>query len=169
MIKLYLDMDGVVANFDKCYRSLRTHAVDGKRFRAAVMEHKIFEDLEHMPNAMTLLRHVSMIRGVQIEMLTSLGTFDPTQGAEAKRQKMIWLNKHNIHYKANFVRSKEEKAKYADAKSILIDDSIGCITPFETAGGHGILHEDSSIRETLSTLDSLINSINGLHSLREIA
>ena len=167
MITLYLDMDGVVANFDKAYKSLRTHATDGKRFRSAVMDYQIFEDLEPMPNAQMLLRHVTMLRDVRVEMLTSKGTYDTVQGAEAERQKHVWLKKHGIPYKANFVRSKEEKAKYATPSTILIDDSIGCITPFTVAGGHGILHSDSSMRETLLILDNLLLQIRALQALRQ--
>jgi hypothetical protein len=159
-------MDGVVANFDKAYRVYDPHKEDRKKFRSAVMDGKIFEELEPMPNANILLSHVSQLRGVKIEMLTSMGTFDPAQGAEAKRQKLVWLRKHNINYKANFVRSKQEKAKYATPKSILIDDSVGCVEPFTQAGGHGILHNDSIIRNTLMTLDTLILQLRAIDALR---
>jgi hypothetical protein len=168
MITLYLDMDGVIANFDKAYKSLRTYAPDGKRFRSAVMDYQIFEDLEMMPNAMVLLRHVSLLSGVHIEMLTSLGTFESAQGAEAKRQKLLWLKKHNITYKANFVRSKGEKAKYATSTSILIDDSEGCITPFEQATGQAILYEDSKVREALASLDNIILQLRALDAVRMV-
>jgi hypothetical protein len=167
MITLYLDMDGVVANFDKAYRAYDPMKEDRKKFRSSVMDYKIFEDLEPMPNAQMLLRHVAMLRDVRVEMLTSKGTYDTVQGAEAERQKHIWLKKHGILYKANFVRSKEEKAKYATPFSILIDDSIGCITPFNVAGGHGILHSDSSMRETLLILDNLLLQIRALQALRQ--
>lgn len=165
MIKLYLDMDGVVANFDKAYRVYDPHKNDRKKFRSSVLEGKIFEDLEQMPNTQQLLRHVSMLRSVEIEMLTSMGTFDEAQGQEAKRQKLLWLQKHQIPYKANFVRSKEEKAQYATNRSILIDDSIGCITPFVEAGGHGILHSDDAIKETLFKLDRIIESLTNEYLL----
>lgn len=160
-------MDGVVANFDKAYRAYDPMKEDRKKFRSAVMDYKIFEDLEPMPNAQMLLRHVTMLRDVKIEMLTSKGTYDMAQGAEAQRQKHIWLKKHGIPYKANFVRSKEEKAQYATPMSILIDDSIGCIKPFNVAGGHGILHSDSSMRETLLLLDNIILQIRALQALRQ--
>ena len=160
-------MDGVVANFDKAYRAYDPMKEDRKKFRSAVMDYKIFEDLEPMPNAQMLLRHVTMLRDVKIEMLTSKGTYDIAQGAEAQRQKHIWLKKHGIPYKANFVRSKEEKAQYATPMSILIDDSIGCIKPFNVAGGHGILHSDSSMRETLLLLDNIILQIRALQALRQ--
>jgi hypothetical protein len=167
MITLYLDMDGVVANFDKAYRAYDPMKEDRKKFRSAVMDYKIFEDLEPMPNAQMLLRHVTLLRDVKIEMLTSKGTYDIAQGAEAQRQKLIWLKKHGIPYKANFVRSKEEKAQYATPMSILVDDSIGCIKPFNVAGGNGILHSDSSMRETLLTLDNIILQMRALQALRQ--
>ncbi len=158
MITLYLDMDGVLCNFDKAYTQFDPQKADRKRFRQAVMEYRIFEDLEFMPDARELLNHVSKLHSVNIEILTSMGTFDVEQGFQAKVQKMHWLNKHNIPYKPNFVRSKSEKAKYACSTSILIDDSVGCITPYIEAGGHGILHTNAS--KTIAILDSTLEIIN---------
>jgi len=165
MIKLYLDMDGVLCNFDKAYKALRTGAEDNpKRFRAAVMDYKIFEDLEFMPDTQELLNYVSKLdKDITIEILTSKGTFDVDQGNEASRQKQKWLNKWNIPYKANFVRSKEEKSKYADEFSILVDDSVGCITPFIAKSGHGILHTSSS-----SSIQQIHDTIRGIRGLRAL-
>jgi len=164
MIRLYLDMDGVLCDFQTAYTKLRTGAEDNKkRFRAAVIDHKIFETLEFMPDAKELLTHVRTLP-VHIEILTSVGTFDPFQGEETKRQKRLWLSKHNIMYKPNFVRSKPEKAEYATPKSILIDDSIGCVKPFEFADGHAILH--TSAKKTIAELDNLILQLSALSTMR---
>jgi len=164
MITLYLDMDGVLADFNKKFATIKGDSEDRIRFRDAVMRHHIFEDLEFMPDAQELLNHVAKLHNIHIEILTSLGTFDPIQGAEAKRQKLLWLNKHGITYKPNFVRTKTEKAQYATETSILIDDSVGCISPFIRKGGHGILHTNAS--ESISILDSLILQIHAVGALR---
>jgi len=164
MITLYLDMDGVLCNFDKAYRSLRTHAADGKRFRSAVMDFHIFEDLEFMPDAQELLTYVSKLELINIEILTSMGTFDVQQGNAAQRQKQKWLDKWNIPYKANFVRSKEEKSNFAHDRAILVDDSPGCIDPFSAKGGHGILHTRSS--DTIQQIHDTIRGIRGLSALK---
>ena len=168
MITLYLDMDGVLCNFNKAYSSLRTHAADGKRFRSAVMEHKIFVDLEFMPDTQELLNHVSKLDSdIDVQILTSLGTFETDQGNEARSQKLHWLDRNNIPYKANFVRSKEEKSLYAHKFAILIDDSIGCITPFLTKSGHGILHNNAI--ETISILNKTISGLRVLGAVRMVA
>jgi 5'(3')-deoxyribonucleotidase len=157
MITLYLDMDGVLADFNKEYTKFDPQKEDRKKFRDSVMTHKIFEKLDFMPDTQELLNHVSKLQNVRIEILTSMGTHEPNQANEAKSQKLKWLNAKNLPYKANFVHNKEEKAKYATPTSILIDDSSGCIGPFIAAGGHGILHSHSS--ETIRILDSTILQI----------
>lgn len=164
MNTLYLDMDGVLCNFDKAYRSLRTGATDGERFRSAVLEHHIFENLEFMPDAHELLDFVRTLDNVNIEILTSMGTFDVERGNAAKTQKQIWLDKHNISYKANFVRCKEEKSIYAHDRAILVDDSIGCILPFNAKGGHGIHHSKSS--DTIQIIHNTLRCIRGINALK---
>ena len=159
-ITLYLDMDGVLADFNKEYTKFDPQKEDRKKFRDSVLTHKIFEKLDFMPDTQVLLNHVSRLNGVRIEILTSMGTHEPFQASEAKSQKQRWLDKHNIPYKANFVHSKQEKAKYATPTSILIDDSVGCIDPFNAAGGHGILHHKAS--ETIRVLDTKILQISAM-------
>ena len=164
MITLYLDMDGVLCNFDKAYRALDPEKADRKKFREAVFTYKIFEDLEFMHDAHVLLDYVAKLENINIEILTSMGTYDELQGHEAKTQKLYWLHKHNIPYKANFVRAKQEKANYAHDRAILVDDSIGCITPFAGKGGHAIHHSRSS--DTIQQIHETIRGINGLHALK---
>ena len=164
MITLYLDMDGVLCNFDKAYRAFDPQKEDRKKFRESVMTYKIFEDLEFMPDAQELLNYVSALENINIEILTSMGTYDEVQGTQAKYQKMHWLNKYNIPYKANFVRAKQEKANFAHDRAILVDDSSGCINPFNVKGGHGILHTKSS--DTIQQIHDTIRGIRGLHALK---
>jgi hypothetical protein len=166
MITLYLDMDGVLCNFEEKFLPLKDPGLkyDKKIFRKAVMEYKIFEDLNYMPNALKLLAAVRMLP-VNVEILTSVGTHDPMQGAEAARQKTLWLNKHGITYKPNFVRMFSEKPNYATPESILIDDRPDCAEPFTKAGGHGILHEDKYINRTIDQLNSLVLQIHAMKSL----
>ena len=164
MITLYLDMDGVLCDFNKAYTKIDPNKEDRKKFRSAVMMHKIFEDLDFMPDAKELLNHVAKLHDINVQILTSMGTHDPIQGAEAQRQKKVWLEKQGIGYFPNFVRNKEEKSIFANPHSILIDDSSGCIGPFIAKGGHGILHSHAS--ESVRILDSLILQIRAIEALK---
>ena len=160
MIMLYLDMDGVLADFHKEYVKYDPDKSDRKKFRSAVIDHHIFTKLDFMPDTQELLNHVCRLHGVTIEILTSMGTHDPFQANSAREQKLKWLASKNIPYKANFVHNKQEKAKYATTRSILIDDSVGCISPFVEAGGHGILHTNAS--NTIRLLDSTLLQLRSL-------
>ena len=150
-------MDGVLCDFNKAYRKLDPDKSDRKKFREAVLEHKIFEDLDFMPDTQELLNYVCKLNDINIEILTSMGSTQTDQASAARAQKQKWLDKWNIPFRANFVHSKPKKAKFASDKSILIDDSVGCISPFRMAGGHGILHVSS--KDTILTLDDLITQI----------
>jgi hypothetical protein len=163
MITLYLDMDGVLADFNKEYTKFDPEKADRKRFRESVMSHRIFEKLDFMPDALQLLNHVSKLHNIRVEILTSMGTHEPVQANQAMMQKMEWLKQKNIPYKANFVNNKAQKANYATAESILIDDSVGCVSPFVDAGGHGILHVNAS--DSIAMLDSTILQIRALHAM----
>jgi hypothetical protein len=158
-------MDGVLADFNKEYIKYDPNKEDRKKFRSAVIDHKIFEKLDFMPDTQQLLNHVSKLSNVTVEILTSMGTRDPFQAQEAKHQKLRWLDKHNIPYKANFVHSKQEKANYAGSTSILIDDSIGCISPYIEAGGHGILHVNAP--DSIRMLDSTLLQIRAVEKLND--
>lgn len=168
-IKLYLDMDGVLANFDEAFKAIDGSPVDRVKFKKAVMEDKIFRNLNFMPDTEQLLTHVRSLKDVDIEILTSVGTYDPFVGQEVRLQKSNWLKERNINYKVNFVRSKSEKAKYALQSvnlipNILVDDSPGCVDPFNAAGGRGILHKSAA--ETIPLIDSMILQVRSLDSLR---
>lgn len=169
-IKLYVDMDGVLSDFDTAFRAINGSPNDRVKFKQSVMEYKIFRDLNFMPDAEQLLTHLKTLTDIDIEILTSVGTFDPFVGDEVKKQKKNWLKEKNINYKPNFVRSKSEKSKYAinpygsKVPNILIDDSPGCVDPFNAAGGRGILHKSAA--ETIPLLDSMILQVRALNGLR---
>ena len=156
--KIYLDMDGVLCNFEKRYFELFNEFPNSSRDRKNFSQNwtdfvltKQFETLEIFPGAIELLRYVRRTE-IPIEILTSSG------GAKyhdlVAAQKDIWLKKQGLAYKRNVVSGRKLKADYATPNTILIDDTEDVITAFNKAGGIGILHKD--IGKTLQTLDSLL-------------
>jgi predicted ATP-grasp superfamily ATP-dependent carboligase len=89
---------------------------------------------------------------VEVEILSSSGG-EKFHG-EVTVQKINWLKKHGIHYKANIVPGRKHKKEYARADTILIDDTEDVIHDFNAAGGHGILHKD--ISKTKAQLQKLL-------------
>lgn len=162
-ITLYLDMDGVLTNFEKAYRAMwHEFTYDRERFREAVMERSIFKDLEWMPNGEMFIEGIRKLEkdyGLNVEMLTSTGTHRTDMKLAGMTQKTQWLMDHGISWKANFVCAKPEKSQYAAMRRILIDDHEGCTQPFIEKGGIAFLHKDSDYRLTLDKLDWCLDEL----------
>ncbi len=158
--KIYLDMDGVLCNFEKRYFDLFNETPGSSRDRKEFSQNWTnfimgdnFEKLELFPGALELLAYVRDT-GIDIEILTSSG--GQKYHDLVAKQKDVWLKKQGIAYKRNVVPGRKVKSEYAAKDVILIDDTPDVIEGFNRAGGIGILHKD--IGETLQTLDSLLAS-----------
>jgi hypothetical protein len=144
---LYIDMDGVIADFSKRYKEkfrvtpeeTRSNKQFGGFFKKFIDDAE-FSTLDLMPDANELLHFLHEL-DVHKEILSS--TARPENHGMIAPQKQMWLLKHNIHYKANFVPGKSLKYKYATPNSIIIDDTKSVIDDWNKAGGIGILHTDA--------------------------
>lgn len=143
---IYVDMDGVLCNFNKLYVEMfnvspsQTDKKDfGPNFKQLI-EADGFAKLEPMPDFWSLIAHLNFF-SIPKEILSS--TARKEHHEEISRQKKLWLNTRGINYKQNFVPGKHLKAQYATPDSILIDDTIDVIDAWEKAGGIGILHKNA--------------------------
>ena len=143
---IYLDMDGVIADFVKRYKELYhmepREAEKNKKFDHffdEFIEGNNFATLDMMPGTMdgiTFLRKLN----VPTQMLTS--TANEKRFDAISKQKMIWLQDKGITFNPIFVPGKRLKYKYATPDSIIIDDTESVIDDWRKAGGIGILHKD---------------------------
>lgn len=148
--KIYLDMDGVIANFEKRYREINDmsprEAEKQKKFNHFFDEFisaKSFATLDLMPGARELivfLQNLHMNRAIPTEILSS--TANEERYDEISTQKKIWLQTHGISFKPNFVPGKKNKWKFATPDSIIIDDTESVIDDWRKAGGIAIWHKD---------------------------
>jgi ribonucleotide monophosphatase NagD (HAD superfamily) len=157
--KIYLDMDGVLCNFEKKFMEYYGFVSLAKRERKEwskdwedfILNKKGFEQLEWFPGGQELLKFIQSTK-LPVEILSSSGG-EKFYG-EVTVQKINWLKKHGIHYKSNIVSGRKKKAEYATPNTILIDDTEDVIRSFNKAGGIGILHKDSG--KTIETLKKLL-------------
>jgi beta-phosphoglucomutase-like phosphatase (HAD superfamily) len=143
---IYLDMDGVIADFVKRYKELynmlpkeaEKHKKFDKFFDEFIATQQ-FASLDLMPGAeegLEFLRKANVLT----QMLTSSAS--EKRHDDISKQKMLWLEKHGITFHPIIVPGKRLKQNYATPDAILIDDTEINITQWTAKGGIGILHKD---------------------------
>jgi len=158
--KIFIDVDGVLADFEKRYYELYgatpKDSRDRKEFSSNwkdFCETGQFEKLDWWEDGQKLLQYLESLN-IPLEILSSSGGLKFHLIVELQKKK--WLKAHGISYPVNIVPGRANKAKYADAKKILIDDTPDVIHAFNQAGGTGILHK--SFWETQKEIEKCINT-----------
>ena len=148
---IYVDMDGVLANFRAKYIEEFNEdpdAVKNVRHWVKFVERKCFEDLDWMKGAKGGVKFLKKSNG-HIKVLSSTGGKNKPRDEETARQKQKWLDEHNIQWPAIFVPGKHNKIQYAEKGAVLIDDNDETIEEWIKAGGIGIRHTDWFTTETI--------------------
>ena len=143
---IYLDMDGVIADFVKRYKELYRmepkEAEKNKKFDHFFDEFiasNQFATLDLMPGAMA---GIDFLRKASVPTQILSSTANEKRYDAISKQKMIWLQTHGITFNPIFVPGKRHKYKYAAPDKIIIDDTPSVINDWRAAGGIGILHKD---------------------------
>ena len=160
--KIFFDMDGVLADFDRGVRELcgleplsqnarhRSQLADDAMWAKIREIDHFYDRLELMPGALEMFEEIYGRYGSKCEILT--GIPKPKRGIlTAGEDKTRWVRRLlSEDIKVNIVL-REEKPQYCFGKGyILIDDTEKNIKEWEAAGGTGILHV--SAEETLNCL-----------------
>lgn len=155
--KVFLDSDGVLADFDsravELLEGRRIHEVPKGLLWARIERYdrevaKFFETLPLMPNAAMLVEFVQAnfdFGGI----LTATG-YTPKDGAA---QKARWYAQHFPGVKVICVDKSADKAVHA-LGAILVDDRTKSLDPWIEKGGIGILH--TSVEDTIEQLRQYI-------------
>ena len=157
--KIYLDLDGVIANFAKRYKEMfhiTPQEADRNRNFGSYFDTfigtKQFASLDMMPDARLLLDHLNTL-DIHVEILSSTAKQDSHE--DISDQKTKWLISHGINYPRNFVPGKSLKYTFASPESIIIDDTLSVISDWVEAGGTAIHHTDAA--STIASLDALLS------------
>ena len=141
--KIYVDMDGVLVDFDGGYEKLTgmtTREADEKGpefFWKPISKAgaKWWITLNWMSDGKQLWDYVKKYNP---ELLSA-----PSREEASKMGKRIWV-KRELPGAKLILRSADKKQEFASPTSILIDDREKNIEQWEAAGGIGILHTDTS-------------------------
>jgi hypothetical protein len=157
--KIYLDMDGVLCDFEKRYKKLFNESPEHTRRNkdwsenwTTFIETEQFKTLEWFPGGKTLLETV-LDTGIDVEILSSSG--GKKYHSQVESHKKFWLMNNGISFKSNIVPGSAIKAKYANSSVVLIDDTDYVIEAFNKAGGYGILHKD--VKDTVKKLNHILH------------
>lgn len=158
---IYLDMDGVLADFDKGVNEMcgmlatsqnqrydRQH--DDRMWEAIRQVGHFYDKLEPMPGAKEMFDIIYGKYGDQCEILT--GIPKPFRGIDtAGEDKIAWTRRMlSETVKINIVYRKEKMEHCQGPQDVLIDDRADTIREWESKGGVGILHKSAG--ETLARL-----------------
>lgn len=156
--KIYVDMDGVLCNFEKRYTELygkiseeQRRSVFREKFKNFI-ETNQFATLELMPDGRQLITELDKL-DIPKEILSS--TAYPEVYESISMQKARWLATHNISWKQNFVPGKAHKYKWATPDSIIIDDTLSVIYDWNKAGGIAIHHKNT--HNTMAILEDFLS------------
>ncbi len=167
MIKIYLDLDGVVCDFIKHYHMIEPSVDSPKKFHKMVMEYQIFEKLDWMPNGEKLIALLDELQ-YPVEILSSLGTHTELVATQAQRQKTYWLSAHNIQYKTNFVNTWAHKYRYATKYSLMIDDRGDVCEDFIRAGGAAVTYVDHKFDDMAAQIKTELQKLENLSKQKDL-
>ena len=145
--KIYVDMDGVLCNFEKRYTEMfgvikedARRKVFRPNFDRFIATNQ-FATLDIMPDFHLLVQYLNLLHDTPKQILSSTA-YEKTYET-ISRQKREWLGDHSVWWPDPiFVPGKRHKYKFAQPDTVIIDDTYSVIEDWRNAGGIGIWHKD---------------------------
>lgn len=148
---IFVDMDGVLVDFNKGYYDLTGIDISGKfisdtKFWAPIKKAgcSFWINLEWMKDGKKLWKYVEKY---EPQILSA-----PSKEIESRVGKYEWVQRE-LPGTILILRSPEHKAEFSTPNSILIDDRLDTIISWREKGGIGIHH--TSAKETIIELKKL--------------
>ena len=150
---IYLDMDGVLTDFTKAFKNTAGFEVkdgnagDNDSVYAVLQQvsEEFWSKMAWMPDGKELWNYVKKLNVVICST--------PVDNEVCRVGKKKWC-RDNLGAQVKVILT-QEKEKYADHNSILIDDREKVLNKWTKAGGIGILHKNT--KDTLKQLKKILN------------
>ena len=168
--RVYVDLDGVLCDFDSHYRALTGIIMDWSDYNAGrtkvqprvgkkggpwwkpLLDHPTFyRDLPLMPGALDLWE---MLLPYEPYILSAMCPHIPQSG----RQKLEWCAEHLglDHHRVIVVGDRMDKPRYCLPGDILLDDQPSNIENWNVEGGYGIRFV--SVEQAIADLSKVLES-----------
>lgn len=150
---VYVDMDGVLTDFERRYRELfgedpkeTRDKKNGNKGQYSKNWHDFvqgnnFATLDWHPGGREIVEQLEFIESfynVEIKVLTSSGGTD--RHNEVAKQKLKWIDTQFIAWPTIVVPGRRYKQLFANKDSFIIDDTPDVIEKFVANKGNGVLH-----------------------------
>ena len=162
---IYIDMDGVVADFDTFVGGVLGREIgwgtsqdlsDDEWVKLASVD-RLYYQLPLMPDATKLVAYAkSLSTRFYIEFLTAIPRRTTIPSAQADKQ--AWITKYFPGMRMNIGPFSRDKQKWCIPGDILIDDRPSNIKEWEAAGGIAIYHT-GDVNATIKHINKVI--VNG--------
>ena len=169
MNTLYLDMDGVVADFDSHAKTLMQLTpeemsqalVNGRypddKWRRILDYPRFFRDLPPMPRAhelVALARRYESELGYNLRMLTAIPK--DNDFPDVFQDKIDWMNEYFPGIRVNFGPYSQDKQHHCRPGDILVDDRLSNIQEWRARGGTAI-HVTRDYQRALDELQCIFD------------
>ena len=167
---IYLDMDGVLSDFDSRYFERYGHypfnVPRGGHWVnnwTDFIQTEQFKTLDWVPSGLEFYNTVQtvvanynawVVTPIEIQILSSSG--GNTFHSEVTTQKQHWLDEQGIKIKANIVPGRSKKKEWAQPTAILIDDMPSNVDQFVLKDGYAILHDHKNHWDTIAQLEKML-------------
>jgi hypothetical protein len=164
---LYLDMDGVQANFFTAWaqlhgknaykeigdRAAREASIEDLNSRGPEFVYQFFRDLPPLPGGMELVSWLKK-NHIPFTVLSAPLRGNKEASVAGKRE---WLDQHNpgTSGSAIFTGEKFRYAQLGQRPNVLVDDYKQYIGAWRNAGGIGILYRDNRVSDVIDQLKQI--------------
>lgn len=161
MTTIYLDMDGVVADFNSYAQDVLntdkiTHNWSPEDWRKIANNPRLYRDLEKTPEADRLVKFCQMAceeKNWDLFFLTAVPKNDDVPFAYY--DKIMWVDKYYPDIPVLFGPHAKDKWRHCKKGDILIDDRPSNCDEWRSVGGYSILHS-GDLAATLRELSKLL-------------
>lgn len=161
MRTLFLDMDGVVADFNLYAKTVLkkdqvTHDWPKEDWDRLIKNPRLYSILEKTPEADNLVaycKHLANFNRIKIRFLTAVPKKNDVP--YAYYDKIMWAARYYPNIPVLFGPHSKDKYKHCSFGDILIDDRPSNCTEWDLAGGNSILHF-GDLENTINELKKII-------------